>query len=213
MLRQCQTYHHQHHHSQQRQQRQQQRQNHQTSSSATTTTTIPPESFDLESTPMGRRMLHYFQWRESGATAATATTTTTSTSATDPHTTNSTTPSSPPSSPSLSSSPSSRNPCLRHEHAVWACRAIGTGCGAELAQLQSCFVRGHAVSDVVHEQSHTAYTKPNNHKSHQYQQANANEPRTIYCQAYQERMGQCIAREATALSERVHARKAVQRSS
>ena len=35
--------------------------------------------------------------------------------------------------------PKIRSSCAREEHAVWACRAISTGCGKDLAELKRCF--------------------------------------------------------------------------
>lgn len=35
--------------------------------------------------------------------------------------------------------PKIRSSCAREEHAVWACRAISTGCGKDLADLKRCF--------------------------------------------------------------------------
>lgn len=29
-------------------------------------------------------------------------------------------------------------PCIREEHSLWACRAVATGCGADLAELKGC---------------------------------------------------------------------------
>jgi hypothetical protein len=35
--------------------------------------------------------------------------------------------------------PKIRASCAREEHAVWACRAISTGCGKDLSELKKCF--------------------------------------------------------------------------
>jgi hypothetical protein len=35
--------------------------------------------------------------------------------------------------------PKIRSSCAREEHAVWACRAISTGCGKDLSELKKCF--------------------------------------------------------------------------
>mmetsp|Transcript_15107 Transcript_15107/g.38064 ORF Transcript_15107/g.38064 Transcript_15107/m.38064 type:complete len:249 (+) Transcript_15107:180-926(+) len=35
--------------------------------------------------------------------------------------------------------PQIRSSCAREEHAVWACRAIATGCGKDLSELKKCF--------------------------------------------------------------------------
>ena len=35
--------------------------------------------------------------------------------------------------------PKIRSSCAREEHAVWACRAVATGCGKNLSELKKCF--------------------------------------------------------------------------
>ena len=48
--------------------------------------------------------------------------------------------------------PKIRSSCAREEHAVWACRAISTGCGKDLSELKKCF------DDVDH---HDTESEPN----------------------------------------------------
>lgn len=35
--------------------------------------------------------------------------------------------------------PRIRSSCAREQHAVWACRAVATGCGMDLSKLKRCF--------------------------------------------------------------------------
>lgn len=95
--------------------------------------------------------------------------------------------------------------CIREKHATWACRAGALQCGAELVQLRHCFnvavVPPEGVTDpnnknygAVLSISNTAY-EPSKHKH----TVNLD---TIPCREFQEKLGQCIAKNATALAER-----------
>jgi hypothetical protein len=101
--------------------------------------------------------------------------------------------------------------CIREEHAVWACRAIALQCGSELVELRSCFndlqtpledtpyVKNYGA---VLGCSHTAYET----KEKEFKKKDAS--REIPCRAFQEQLGRCVAKNATALGERESARAA-----
>ena len=40
-----------------------------------------------------------------------------------------------------------RQSCSREQHAVWACRAVATGCGHDLSLLKTCFEKGGGIDD------------------------------------------------------------------
>jgi len=76
--------------------------------------------------------------------------------------------------------------CVREEHAVWACRAVGLGCGTELVDLRDCFREN---ADDVLEAPPAYWTKSNN-------ESNA------VCGQFQHAIAQCVHREATELAKR-----------
>lgn len=83
-------------------------------------------------------------------------------------------------------------PCVREEHAVWACRSVALQCGNRLAALKSCF--DEAGPDVVLRQStQTAY---------QSSTANAAELQGIPCQTFQQKVGECVSKGTEALAAR-----------
>ena len=53
-----------------------------------------------------------------------------------------------------------RESCSREEHAVWACRAIATGCGQDLSLLKRCFEEG----EHEHEHEHNYDYEPKREK-------------------------------------------------
>jgi hypothetical protein len=102
--------------------------------------------------------------------------------------------------------------CSREKHAIWACRAGALQCGAQLVQLRNCFndavIPPPGVVDPVSKNNKdygavlnvatTAYeplkVKPNTTRN--------NNIDSIPCREFQEKLGLCIATNATALAER-----------
>ena len=91
----------------------------------------------IESVSIGVRNMKYFGWR--GIIKSTSPS---NESANDEVSKTDDTKAKPtaPDGPNLSVfSPQIRSSCAREEHAVWACRAIVTGCGKDLSELKKCF--------------------------------------------------------------------------
>ena len=110
--------------------------------------------------------------------------------------------------------PKIRSSCAREEHAVWACRAISTGCGKDLSELKKCF------DDVDHDSGNlpkhvrvltASYTN--------YQgivekvgdgEASAAMKQQIPCHEIQRRLGSCVTENGKQLLERKQQREAKQ---
>lgn len=95
--------------------------------------------------------------------------------------------------------------CQREEHAVWACRAVALGCGADLTELRNCFNEIQGVGNdgelanvgAVLKHKRTAYEIGKKSKS-----ASIEEGEEIPCREIQERMGKCISDNSKALARR-----------
>ena len=79
--------------------------------------------------------------------------------------------------------------CAREQHAVWACRAVATGCGKELSYLKRCFDQEGPIDILLHSQ--TSYeSSPTS--------TNGNVP----CESLQQEMGACVTKGAQELYQR-----------
>jgi hypothetical protein len=90
-----------------------------------------------------------------------------------------------------------QNSCSREQHAVWACRAVATGCGKELAHLKKCFEEEHPneqemILVVPHTGYDTSAREVNNH---------------IPCLQAQQTLGACVTANAKSLLERKQRRE------
>ena len=79
--------------------------------------------------------------------------------------------------------------CQREEHAVWACRAISLGCGADLVRLRTCFNELPHPTSIL-ENTETAYESKTSSKS------------DFPCRQYQEVVGRCVASNLHDLAQR-----------
>jgi hypothetical protein len=95
--------------------------------------------------------------------------------------------------------------CSREQHAVWACRAVATGCGKELASLKKCFEEDHHVYDIL-TVPHTGYENYNNSSSNNNNN-NTKQP-VIPCWKAQNILGSCVTANAKQLLERKQQREA-----
>jgi hypothetical protein len=93
--------------------------------------------------------------------------------------------------------------CAREKHAIWACRAGALQCGGELVQLRNCFNNVQqpppGTSDPIHTKNHGAVL---NTSATAYEPKQRNIHKNIPCRDFQEKMGACIATNASALAER-----------
>jgi hypothetical protein len=95
--------------------------------------------------------------------------------------------------------------CSREKHALWACRAGALQCGADLVQLRNCFNNAQVPqpgSD-PNLKNHGAIL---NTAATAYEPKERNLHKEIPCREFQEKMGTCIAKNASALAEREVAR-------
>jgi len=94
------------------------------------------------------------------------------------------------------------NRCLREEHALWACRAIATGCGSTLVELRTCLNdqgKDAALS--------TPAAYDGDHGGDNCDRNNAAAPtRTVIvpCGDVQRRLASCVAAEARDLRHRAN---------
>lgn len=70
--------------------------------------------------------------------------------------------------------------CQREEHAVWSCRAVSLGCGANLSELRTCFHELPEKTSIL-ETTETAY-EPKSASQNDFP-----------CRKVQERLGKCVA--------------------
>ncbi|KAG7343719.1 hypothetical protein IV203_021727 [Nitzschia inconspicua] len=89
--------------------------------------------------------------------------------------------------------------CSREQHAVWACRAVATGCGKELASLKRCFEEQHHAYDVL--------TVPRTNYEGSSNTEGKSDRRTIPCFEEQQVMGSCVTTNALQLLERKQQRE------
>jgi hypothetical protein len=93
--------------------------------------------------------------------------------------------------------------CSREKHAIWACRAGALQCGAELVQLRNCFNNAQlpppGSSDPIDAKNYGAIL---NVSTTAYEPKQRNIHKDIPCREFQEKMGACIAKNASALAER-----------
>jgi hypothetical protein len=95
-----------------------------------------------------------------------------------------------------------RQSCSREQHAVWACRAVATGCGKELASLKRCFEQQPHSYDVL-AVPHTGYdTRWHDSPTH-----------TIPCFQVQQLLGSCVTLSGQRLLRRKQQREAAAESS
>jgi hypothetical protein len=95
-----------------------------------------------------------------------------------------------------------RHSCSREQHAVWACRAVATGCGKELASLKKCFEQQLHSYDIL-TAPHTGYeTKLNNYPTHK-----------IPCFQAQQLLGSCVTSNAQLLLRRKQQRESAPENS
>jgi hypothetical protein len=91
--------------------------------------------------------------------------------------------------------------CSREKHALWACRAGALQCGGELVQLRNCFndIQKAFPSNNSTIKNHGAVLKTS---ATAYEPKERNVNRDIPCREFQEKMGSCIAKNASELAER-----------
>mmetsp|Transcript_18428 Transcript_18428/g.27310 ORF Transcript_18428/g.27310 Transcript_18428/m.27310 type:complete len:192 (+) Transcript_18428:123-698(+) len=82
--------------------------------------------------------------------------------------------------------------CARETHAVWGCRAIALGCAPHMIDLRNCFQESYTTEQVL-SVSQFGYENNNNEN--------------IPCRDIQRALGECVAREASLLEQRVSASK------
>lgn len=88
-----------------------------------------------------------------------------------------------------------QNSCAREQHAVWACRAVATGCGQDLSALKSCFESEGAYTVLVHPS-----TKYDN-------KIGDNTNNVVPCQEFQQNLGACVTKGAQDLLQRRQQRR------
>lgn len=91
--------------------------------------------------------------------------------------------------------------CSREKHAVWACRAGALQCGGELVQLRNCFndLQKPPPNSSSNVKNHGAVLKTSG-TAYEPKERNAN--KDIPCRELQEKMGTCVAKNASELAER-----------
>jgi hypothetical protein len=91
--------------------------------------------------------------------------------------------------------------CSREKHAVWACRAGALQCGGELVQLRNCFndLQKAPPDSNSNVKNHGAVLKAS---STAYEPNERNARKDVPCREFQEKMGSCIAKNASELAER-----------
>lgn len=85
--------------------------------------------------------------------------------------------------------------CVREEHALWACRAVGLQCGPDLVKMRDCFKQQQSL---ILQQTETAYEI-----KEQQQETNKN----LACFELQSQLGACVKQKATALEARMREKK------
>ena len=88
------------------------------------------------------------------------------------------------------------NNCVREEHAVWACRAVGLQCGPDLVAVRECFRRKGPATVLA--QPDTAYELITASESSTKNNA--------VCKDLQQQLGACVRDKAVALEERMRSR-------
>ena len=96
--------------------------------------------------------------------------------------------------------------CSREKHAVWACRAGALQCGADLVKLRNCFNAAVIPPAGVTDLSNKNFGAVLNVATTAYEPSKLKQSNdnvfAIPCREFQEKMGLCIATNATALAER-----------
>ena len=110
--------------------------------------------------------------------------------------------------------PNIRSSCAREEHAVWACRAIATGCGKDLAELKKCFDETDSTEDAPFPQHVRVLTAPyTNYQGIVESVAGdkaATMKRQIPCHEIQRKLGSCVTENGKQLLERKQQREGKQ---
>ena len=106
-----------------------------------------------------------------------------------------------------------RPPCLREEHALWACRGVALQCGPDLIRLRDCFKEQGP--ERILSQGMTAYeTKTkNNTKDEKKGDSSSENKNKFSCLDFQTKLGSCIGQNAKALEERVQKRQQLKQQS
>jgi hypothetical protein len=87
--------------------------------------------------------------------------------------------------------------CSREQHAVWACRAVATGCGYELSMLKTCFDNHNNEYDILTTPI-TRYDSPEQPPS-----TSSSAPlRQVPCEDAQRILGTCVTANAKKLLQR-----------
>ncbi len=170
----------------------------------------------IESISIGLRNMKYFGWRGILKTPAPT--------SPDTDTTNSKNQESEPSKtmetvrdgPDLSVfHPNIRSSCAREEHAVWACRAIATGCGKDLSELKKCFDDVDNTDSAQVPQHVRVLTAPyTNYQGIVESVAGdraASMKRQIPCHEIQRKLGSCVTENGKQLLERKQQREGKQK--
>ena len=130
-----------------------------------------------------------------------------------------------------------RQSCSREQHAVWACRAVATGCGHDLSLLKTCFEKGgedengdggggggngnkHCGHDGQHRKFSTTDILTTPHTAYHLggvgggggvelksKKNNGTMDKNIPCYDQQVRLGHCVTAQAQALLERKRRRE------
>lgn len=87
-------------------------------------------------------------------------------------------------------------PCIREEHALWACRAVGLHCGRDLVKVRDCF-RETGPANILR-QPQTAYT------SDEKEDKDSDELKGFPCRSQQRKLGSCVRIHAVDLEKRLH---------
>ena len=110
--------------------------------------------------------------------------------------------------------PNIRSSCAREEHAVWACRAIATGCGKDLSELKKCFDDVDNADSAQLPQHVRVLTAPyTNYQGIVESVAGdraASMKRQIPCHEIQRKLGSCVTENGKQLLERKQQREGKQ---
>jgi hypothetical protein len=90
--------------------------------------------------------------------------------------------------------------CSREQHAVWACRAVATGCGHELSTLKVCFEN--------HDNEYNILTTPiTGYEGGSINTSSKPSRPVVPCEDAQRSLGKCVTANAKLLLERKQARE------
>jgi len=138
------------------------------------------EMLDLEGCASGVRMVKYFDWRESLPTRIKLSNDIKGETVVSMKTA------------STDQEKDEIPTCARETHSMWGCRAVALGCAPHLIDLRNCFQESYSKEHVL--------------SVAQFSYENNNEKDTP-CGDIQKKLGDCVAKEAALLEQRISARK------